>query len=100
MRHQLREFCPQLEAAQLENAVSIGVAGCHSESGITLVGGVGRQILTQRHSLLELGGHCRGCWARQRVTCGQNPPLASSQHRVCLWLVIIHADKLKSLPLL
>lgn len=78
MRHQPREFCLQLETAPLENAVSVGVAGCHGESGITLVGGVGRQILTQRHGLLELGGHCRGCWARQRVTCRQKSPLASS----------------------
>lgn len=64
-------MCPQRRVvflAVLENAVSIGVACRHSEGRVALVGGVGGQVLTQRHRLLQLGGDRRRRWARQSVT--------------------------------
>lgn len=57
-----------LDATRLENAVSVGVARRHSEGGVALVGGVGGQVLTQRHGLLQLGGDRRRRRARQSVT--------------------------------
>lgn len=43
-----------LECTLLENAVPIGVARRHSKGWVTVVGGVGGEVLTQRHSLLQL----------------------------------------------
>lgn len=43
-----------LECALLEDAIAIGVARCHSKGRVTVVGGVGGEVLTQRHSLLQL----------------------------------------------
>lgn len=54
--------------ALLENAVPVGVAGRHSKGRVALVGGVGGQVLTQRHGLLQLGGDGGRRRARQSVT--------------------------------
>lgn len=70
---QLREFL-SLETAVLENAVAVGVARRHSEGGVALIGGVGRQVLTQRYRLLQLGGHCRRRRARQSVAWRETNP--------------------------
>lgn len=43
-----------LECALLEDAIAIGVARRHSKGRVTVVGGVGGEVLTQRHSLLQL----------------------------------------------
>ena len=59
---------PSLETAPLENAVPVGVARRHGEGGVALVGGVGGQVLTQRHGLLQLGRHRGRRRARQSVT--------------------------------
>lgn len=58
------------ESAVLENAVAISVARCHGEGRVTLIGGIGRQVLTQRHRLLQLGGDCWRCRVCQSVTWG------------------------------
>lgn len=68
MRPQLRVFC-LTGNRPLENAVSVGVACRHSKGRVALVGGVGGQVLTQGHGLLQLGGNCRRRRACQRVTC-------------------------------
>lgn len=45
-------------AGSLVNAVSVTVASRHSKGRVAVVGGVGGQILTQRHGLFQLGSHC------------------------------------------
>ena len=62
----------------LEHPVSVSVAGCHGEGGVSLVGGVGHEVLAQRHRLLQLGRHRgRGGGAGQGVAWrqrrGENP---------------------------
>lgn len=64
MRPQLRVFFPVL----LENAVSVTVACRHSKGRVSLIGGVGGQVLTQSHGLLQLGGNSWRGRTRQSVT--------------------------------
>lgn len=46
-----------LNSAVLENTVSVSVACRHSKGRVAVVSGVGGEVLTQRDSLLQLGGH-------------------------------------------
>ena len=57
-----------METAVLEHAISIGVARCHGEGRVAIICGVGGQVLTQGHGLLQLGGDRRRRRARQSVT--------------------------------
>ena len=64
MRPQLRVFFLVL----LENTISVSVACCHSKGRVSFIGGVGGQVLTQSHCLLQLGGDSRRRRTRQSVT--------------------------------
>lgn len=57
-----------LETAALKNAISVAVACRHGKCRVALIGGVGSEVLTQRHSLLQLGGDRWRRRARQSET--------------------------------
>lgn len=77
----VNESLAALEVPLLENAVSVGVARRHSEGGVSLVGGVGGQVLTQRYCLLQLGGDGRRRRTRQSVTWRETRPELTTVHR-------------------